>query len=160
MQQHRHITAQPSAPAARSGSRGRTAASAHEAYQQARPGGHVLGWSLERAQRKQLLSRFPPRYACVVADHVTLRPKVAADAPLPPRDQALIIGRCDDGHGVEALVVRMAGTTDRPDGSTYHITWSLAKGRQARESNDAIAAGGWEPIEPPVPVRLQPKLDP
>ena len=34
--------------------------------------------------------------------------------------------------------------TDRPDGSTYHITWSLGPGRKARESNDVLRDQGWE----------------
>ena len=53
-------------------------------------------------------------------------------------------------------MVSIAGTTDRPDGSTYHITWSLEKGRRAKESNDVIRDYGWQPIELPVPVMLQP----
>jgi hypothetical protein len=48
------------------------------------------------------------------------------------------------------------GTTDRPDGSTYHITWSLSPGRRAKESNDVIAKLGWEPLELPMPVKLDP----
>ena len=51
-------------------------------------------------------------------------------------------------------MVRLDGTTDRPDGSTYHITWSLAEGRGARESNDVIAALGWAELDLPMPVIL------
>ena len=53
---------------------------------------------------------------------------------------------------------RIDGTCDRPDGSIYHITWSIdrARGRKPVESNDVIARLGWRPVEPPVPVRLQP----
>jgi hypothetical protein len=54
------------------------------------------------------------------------------------------------------MVVRIGGTTDRPDGSTYHITWSLRPGRQAKESNDVIARHGWREVHPPVPVTLAP----
>ncbi len=54
------------------------------------------------------------------------------------------------------MVVRLAGTTDRPDSSTWHITWSLRPGRRAKESNDVIAALGWTPFGQPVPVRLAP----
>jgi len=67
------------------------------------------------------------------------------------------VGEADDGAGVQAMVVRIGGTTDRPDGSTYHITWSLGAGRTAKESNDVIAAHRWTPIEPNVPVKLTPK---
>ena len=41
------------------------------------------------------------------------------------------------------MVVRLGGTTDRPDGCTYHITWSLEDGRQAKESNARARGRGW-----------------
>ena len=119
-------------------------------------GKSVTGWKLDRGQRAELLQQFPPSYARVVADHVTLEVGVSGDARLPPESEAEIVGRADDGRGVEAMVVRLGGTTDRPDGSTYHITWSLAAGREARESNDVIAALGWTPFELPMPVQLEP----
>ena len=49
-----------------------------------------------------------------------------ADKKRPPKDtSAEVIGQVDDGAGVQAFVVRIDGTTDRPDGRTYHITWSI-----------------------------------
>jgi len=132
------------------------ALSAQEAHAKARPGDSVIGWRLDRDQRRELLLQFPPSFGEVVADHVTLSAKVARDSVLPSETHGEIVGRAVDPTGVEALVVSIAGTTDRPDGSTYHITWSLAKGRRAKESNDAIWQFGWEPIELPVPVLLQP----
>ena len=130
--------------------------SAKQAHEQARPGDSGIGWKLDRTQRAELLARFAPLYPEAVADHVTLTSRVAADSALPEEEDGEIVGRSDDGQGVEAMVVRIGGTTDRPDGSTYHITWSLAEGRQAKESNDVIARHGWQPIEPPVPVSLRP----
>ena len=130
--------------------------SAQEAAARAGSGDTVTGWKLDRAQRKELLQQFPPRYAGIVADHVTLQTDAAGDAPLPEEGMGEIVGRADDEHGVEAMVVSIGGTTDRPDGSTYHITWSLAEGRKAVESNDVIAAKGWTPIDLPMPVRLSP----
>lgn len=132
------------------------APSAQEAAAQAGRGNSVTGWKLDREQRKELLQQFPPRYPNVVADHVTLQAKAAAGAPLPDETLGEIVGRADDGKGVEALVVAIGGTTDRPDGSTYHITWSLADGRRARESNDVLAAGDWQRFDLPMPVKLQP----
>lgn len=117
----------------------------------------MIGWAVDRAQRKELLQQFPPRYAEVVADHVTLKAKVTGDAELPGEVTAEIVGRIDDGKGVEAMVVHIDGDTDRPDGSTYHITWSLGPGRRAKESNDVIAALGWEQLDLPMPVMLEPK---
>jgi hypothetical protein len=132
------------------------ALNAQQAHQQAKPGDTVIGWKLDREQRKELLLQFPPAYSEVVADHVTLAARVARSSGLPSETLGEIVGRADDGNGVEAMVVSIAGTTDRPDGSTYHITWSLAKGRRAKESNDVIRDHGWKPIELPVPVMLQP----
>jgi len=115
----------------------------------------VIGWLLDEAQRPSLLERFPLIYGNVVAHHVTLQAKASEDTPPPQEVSAVIVGEADDGKGVQALVVELDGTTERPDGSTYHITWSLAAGRQARESNDIIRDHGWTPTER-VPVRLRP----
>ena len=116
----------------------------------------VIGWKLDPAEREALLRRFPPRWPEVVADHVTLASRKAGPRDLPTTREGLIVGRADDGAGVEALVVEIAGTTDRPDGSTYHITWSLGPGRRAVESNDVLAARGWEALPEPVPLTLTP----
>jgi hypothetical protein len=121
----------------------------------ARPGS-VTGWKLPRDEREQLLQRFPPRYQEVVADHVTLRVGASADTPLPRKPDARIIGRADDGDSLECLVVELDGTTDRPDGSTYHITWSLGPGRRAKESNDVLRDRGWQHLDAPIPVTLDP----
>jgi hypothetical protein len=122
----------------------------------ARPGSRVIGWKVDEADREALLRRFPPRYGNVVADHVTLKSKVSAGSPLPPLVDAEILGRADDGSGVEAMVVAVDGGSDRPDGGTYHITWSLGPGRRAQESNDVIARHGWERLPEPVAVKLTP----
>jgi len=130
--------------------------SALEAAREAGSGDSVTGWKLDRGERAALLRRFPPRYRNPVADHVTLAAKATADAPLPQETEAEIVGRADDGRGVEAMVVRIGGTSDRPDGSTWHITWSLEDGRRAKESNDVIAAQGWTPLPEPIPIALAP----
>ena len=116
----------------------------------------VAGWKLDPADRARLLERFPPRFGQIVADHVTLRFGTDGNTPLPIATSGEVVGQVDDGAGVEALVVRIGGTTDRGDGSTYHITWSLGPSRRAKESNDVIARLGWRPVEPPVPIGLAP----
>ncbi len=132
------------------------APSAQQAAAQAGSGDTVIGWKLDRDQRRELLLQFPPKFRNVVADHVTLRSKASRQAALPEETVGEIVGRVDDGKGVEAMVVSIGGTTDRPDGSTYHITWSLEDGRRAKESNDVIRDHGWEPLELPMPVKLLP----
>ena len=114
--------------------------------------GHVTGWKLAKEDRERLLARFPPKYDEVVADHVTLK---VGGTQLPPTPEAKVVGRAED-ESLECLVVELDGTTDRPDGSTYHITWSLAEGRDAKESNDVIAARGWTAFDLPMPVMLTP----
>jgi hypothetical protein len=118
----------------------------------------VAGWLLHPEDRDRLLAVFPPAYREVVAHHVTLESRVPPDFPLPSETEGFVVGVADDGAGVQALVVEIGGTTRRPDGSTYHITWSLAAGREAVESNDAIRERGWTPTPQRHRVRLEPKV--
>jgi hypothetical protein len=118
--------------------------------------GTVTGWKLPGGERDRLLERFPPRYGKVIADHVTLRTDATPETPLPRKPESRIVGRADDGNSLECLVVELDGTTDRPDGSTYHITWSLGPARKARESNDVLRDKGWQPVPAPIPVELDP----
>jgi len=106
------------------------------------------GWKLDKTSRDALLQRHPPAYPRVVADHVTFKSgDEARDSATPEAvATAKIVGRADDGEGVEAYVVAIAGDTVRPDGGTWHITWSLGQGREAKESNDVLAKG-WEAID-------------
>ena len=130
--------------------------SASEASAGAGIGDSVIGWKLDRGQRAELLQQFPPRYGEVDADHVTLKTNAAGDAALPDETLGEIVGRADDGRGVEAMVVAIGGTTGRPDGSVYHITWSLEPGRQAQQSNDVLAERPWTMLDLPMPIKLEP----
>jgi hypothetical protein len=118
----------------------------------------VTGWKLDRADRAKLLERFVPEWPDVIADHVTLDASARRDAPLPPESRAEIVGSVSDGAGLQALVVAIDGSTDRPDGSTYHITWSLdrSRGRKAVQSNDLIAKRGFDRFDKPVSIRITP----
>src|SRR4029078_1930227 len=118
--------------------------------------GTWTGWKLPETERELLLRCFPPKYENVVADHVTLRTGATADTPLPRKAEARGVGRADEGKRLECLVVELDGTTDRPDGSTYHITWSLGPGRKARASNDVLREQGWEPLPERLPITLEP----
>jgi hypothetical protein len=119
--------------------------------------GSVIGWKLDSSEREMLLERFPPQYPDAIADHVTLKSNSEGNS-LPAEVISQIVGRADDGDSLECLVVEIDGTTDRPDGSTFHITWSLdkAKGREARESNNVLKELGWSPLPDALPVELEP----
>jgi hypothetical protein len=119
-----------------------------------------VGWELPASERMRLLNEFPPSYVRVVAHHCTLKFGVTSDEPLPTATEGQIVGVADDGMGVQALVLRISGTSTRPGGGAYHITWSLGTGRKPVESNQVIASQGFVPVHPPVPVRLTPKFFP
>jgi hypothetical protein len=115
----------------------------------------VIGWLLDERDRKVLLAIDGPAYAKTIAHHVTLKVGAQPSEKAPVAADPEVVGIADDGIGVQALVVRLGGTTERPDGGTYHITWSLAKGRKAKESNDVIARYGWMP-RAPFAIKLTP----
>ena len=116
----------------------------------------TIGWLLDETDRAALLARFPPHWPDVIAHHVTLESNT--DRPLPTETAGEVVGETDDGEGLQALVVAIGGTTDRPDGSTYHITWSLdeARGRKAVQSNDVLRERGWRKIDAPIAIALTP----
>lgn len=116
-----------------------------------------VGWKLPEDERARLLARFPAAHARTVAHHVTAAFNVPPNHPLPKETAGLVVGIADDGAGVQALVLSIDGATDRPDGSTWHVTWSLGPDRKAVESNDVIRRHGWMAVEP-IPVRLEPRF--
>ncbi|WJM25986.1 hypothetical protein QUC32_03235 [Novosphingobium resinovorum] len=81
----------------------------------------VIGWKLDTQERSSLLERFPPEWPDVIADHITL--KLGADGHdcLPSQNKGNIVGVVSDGNGLQTMIVAIAGETDRPDGSTFHI---------------------------------------
>ena len=107
--------------------------------------GSVIGWLLADDDRQRLLEEYKPKYEKTVAHHVTLQTNAERE-PEPREVKAAIVGRTDDESGVEAMVVTIDGSTDRPDGSTYHITWSLGPDRRARESNSESRVGSGKPM--------------
>lgn len=118
----------------------------------------VIGWKLDEAERPGLLERFPPLWPDIIADHITLSADASASDPLPQERSAAIVGSISDGQGLQALVVAVGGSTGRPDGSVYHITWSLdrSRGREPAQSNEVIADLGWRRLPDPVPIRIIP----
>jgi hypothetical protein len=120
------------------------------------PTAFFMGWLVDAQDQTELLARIPARYELVVAHHVTLK-FGDRTVPVPTDTAGEIVGEADDGTGVQALVVRIGGATTRPDGGTYHVTWSLAAGRAARESNEVIARCGWRALPASISVELHPQ---
>jgi hypothetical protein len=118
------------------------------------------GWELPDWERRKLAERFPPAYAVDtdVRHHVTFQYGVNDDSQLPDATCDLVVGHADDLKGVHALVLEIDGGVTRPDGSIYHITWSLdrAAGRKPVESN-AVLLSGWRRVEP-IRIELIPRF--
>lgn len=110
---------------------------------------------LSYGDRQRLMARFPAEYQGIVAHHVTIAYGVDG-SDLPDVWEGFIVGDAYD-NGVQALVVEVQGSVHRPDGKIYHITWSLAEGRDAAQSN-ALLARGWFPLEAGerIPVSFTP----
>lgn len=92
------------------------------------------GWKLTKESQRKLIKLYPPTYN-FVGDHITYQ---FPDDKSPPivNDVKVISLYRDDS--LEAFVVSVDGTTKRPDGSIYHITWSKLPHRKAKESNELI----------------------
>lgn len=118
-----------------------------------------VGWLLPQQERQRLLKIFPPLFARTIAHHVTLAVGVSDQYPLPKPTAGIIVGEAVDPSGVQALVVSIGGTVNRPGGGIYHITWSLAEGRKPVESNSVIQQLGYNAVDA-QPIDLVPQFFP
>ncbi|RYD66863.1 MAG: hypothetical protein EOP83_04035 [Verrucomicrobiaceae bacterium] len=117
-----------------------------------------LGWELSEAERARLLTLFPPAYPDVVAHHVTKQFGVSEDTPAPDQARFAVVGVTDDGEKLQTLVVSVDGQTQRPDGETYHVTWSLDReaGAKPKDSKMAIKRLGYT-VTDRVEFQAEPK---
>lgn len=108
------------------------------------------GWMLPDRERARLLAACPPMYSVVKASHVTYE---LDEDSIPQDAEIVVVGHAAD-DGIEALVVTVNGTTQRPDGLIYHITLSVDTGRASKESNDLLARVPYDAVEPfPIETR-------
>jgi hypothetical protein len=117
-----------------------------------------LGWELNESDRNRLLALFPPKYPDVVAHHITGQFGVSEDTPPPEPATFVVVGITEDRGLLQTLVVSVNGNTTRPDGETYHVTWSLdrAAGAKPKDSKTAIKRLGYTVTER-VPFQAEPK---
>lgn len=110
---------------------------------------------LDEGSRDQLLTRFPPKYPTVVAHHVTVKfPASAEDAPPAPAKLA-VVGYADSGDGLEALVVSVGGKIERPDGSNYHVTWSLDPAKYSPKDSNALVSNPARKFKMILPIQFK-----
>lgn len=118
-----------------------------------------LAYVLPEAEKSKFLKLFPPKYERVIAHHVTYQFPATEEDLLPKGSAFKIVGESNDGNGVQALVVEVDGDIIRNDGGTYHITWSLSKGRKPFESNKVIQTQGFRKVDT-VSIKLEPAFVP
>lgn len=96
-----------------------------------------------------------PTHDKLVAHHITYKFGVKKDYPLPSTPKVVeIVGyNCDEF--VEVFVVRIDGTTERLDGGTYHVTWSLdSKGGKTPAYSNELLKKGWIKVRNPVRITV------
>lgn len=111
------------------------------------------GWRLSEQSKSVLMDCFPPRFADVIAHHVTLK---RGNQFCPVAVTARVVGYAVNEAGVEALVVEVNGSTERPDGKTYHITWSIDREAGFKPvSSNTLLENGFTAVEP-IEISVQP----
>jgi hypothetical protein len=120
---------------------------------------------LDAASKAKIQDQYTPQFPTFVGHHVTYEFGSRDTAPLPPGGEYWVVGysmtkeRRLNGSGIEALVVSIDGSTNRPDGGTYHITWSYGPGYAAKDSNKIIDQG-YTKLTHPIKIIMTPAFVP
>ena len=116
-------------------------------------------YALSADSRKKLAERYPPKYSKFVGHHVTEQFGVPRGTEAPEQANIEVVGYIDSQDGLEALVVSVNGSDKRPDGGTYHITWSLEPDKYApKDSNMMIKVAGYDPVPMPISIHTEPQV--
>lgn len=84
-------------------------------------------YTLTKDSRIALLRALPPAFATVKADHITHIYNAAGSADMPAPARIRITHYICDPAGLDVLKVTVDGKDTKPDGTPYHITWSMDK---------------------------------
>lgn len=107
-------------------------------------------------ERNELLRKFKPKYPKVYAHHVTYSLKNKDKTNPPDISSAEIVGWADSGDGLEAAVVAIDGSIERPGGGFYHITWSLDPSKYKPVDSNKLIQNGWSRFQRSTPISLTP----
>lgn len=118
-----------------------------------------LAYEISHQIREELAERFPPQFPDFIGHHITKVFGVMESAFPEETVEVSIIGYVAEA-GLEALVVAINGSTKRPDGKPYHITWSLdrALGKAPKMSNDLIEREDWVVLQKPYTFTAELRL--
>lgn len=85
------------------------------------------GYLLSQDSRDKLRKIFPPKNSTWLGHHITETFGVPSDHPEPETPSRVQVVGYAESEGLEGLLVSIDGTTERPNGGKYHITWSIDK---------------------------------
>lgn len=108
---------------------------------------------VDGGDRERLAQKFPPKFPDFIGHHITHRFGIRPNDSYGEQMVVHLVGYACNDTGLEAFVVSVNGNTTRPDGKTYHLTWSLdrTKGFKPVDSGDLVR-GKWQSIDPPIPI--------
>jgi hypothetical protein len=115
-------------------------------------------YTLTSVSKKKLYLLYPPKYPEFIGHHITEEFGVPDGTDIPDDPTLVeIVGYIDNGKGVEGFLVEVNGTSDRPTGGKYHITWSINrdKGYKPFHTNDHT---GDATSIPPIRITVVPEL--
>lgn len=99
-------------------------------------------YNLTESARESLLKTFPNRFNKIAAHHVTFKFGASETDPLPSMAKIIVVGYSFN-ENIECVVVSVNGSTQRPDGKTYHITLSHNNKAKPVDSNKLIEDKGY-----------------
>jgi hypothetical protein len=122
-----------------------------------------IAFVLDEESRQKLLKTFPPKYADVIAHHITYAYGVSDKEPLPPQPQKIVVRGYHDSGAIQVLIVEIDGRKNQAldENNFYHITLSLdrSQGVEPKNSNDVLqkivaAAGEGALYNLPEPIEI------
>lgn len=117
------------------------------------------GYEIEQGSRQKLLTLFPPKYPTVLGHHITEKFGVKDSEDVPPQPKTVsVVGYINNGENVEGFLVEIDGTTRRPDGSKYHITWSIDRSTGAKPFHTNNYVNDAVPLKRPIEIDVDAKF--
>lgn len=121
-----------------------------------------LAFVIDAPSRARLLEQVPPKFAKVIAHHVTLVFPTSPDDAATARRMMLQLGEQEHdvevvnhyvGEHIEAVGVTFNGDKKRSNGGFYHVTLSLEAPAKPKDSNKLT-----KPVALPQPFKLTGKV--
>lgn len=106
------------------------------------------GYELTSSSRDLLHRLYPPTNPTWLGHHITELFGVSDDEPAPDAPQSVYAVGYINVDGIDGFVVEVDGSSKRPDGKVYHITWSInkSKGIKPMHTNNVVHKAA--PIDP------------